>query len=80
MKIDSNIPLPAKRFRTVAETEFSKTVKKMKIGDSVLFKDKKQALNFNATVRRLGERTKPNFKNKFSIVKGGFRVWKIEAK
>ena len=71
VKIDKNVPLLKKMHLRRKKAKFDSVLEKMKIGDSILFSDKKEALNFVNFATRRGFRVAQRKEN----LNGDIRVW-----
>ena len=72
MKIEKNIPISEHGHN--GSGHLSKIIRKMEVGDSVVFQDRKKANSFTSSVKRLG------YKAVTRKVDNGIRVWKMENK
>lgn len=69
MRIDKGIPLP--RTEIAAET-----ARRMRVGDSVFFKNRKAAFSFANTLHQVTTGTP--YRQAMYQIKGGWRVWKVK--
>ena len=72
IKIESGIPIPQKYPRT---SKLMKIVGQMKLGDSVCFKNQKDATLFYLAICRCFS---GNRSGQVAKVENGFRVWRIK--
>lgn len=68
-KIDSGIPCPPSQ--RVAGKPYATLARQMKVGQSVLFENYREAIKLQVAVRRIGHSTKMR-----TIGRTGWRIWK----
>jgi len=71
-KIEKNIPISAHGHNRSGH--WTKIIKEMEVGDSVVVKDRKKANSITLSIKRLG------YKPITRKVDNGIRVWKMENK
>lgn len=80
IKIEKNIPIPPIRKRSQyrggqGETEFTKTLREMEVGDSFLIALEKSTIS--AAFSRIRKETERSFTMR-SVGNGKYRVWRIK--
>jgi hypothetical protein len=74
LKIDKHKPIPQSRRIDSTANPIAETAKKIKVGESVFFKDEKDAARFYSTLNRLGRKA---IRRKEG---NGVRVWRAYGK
>jgi hypothetical protein len=69
IKIDTNVMLPQTRSKYPFED--------MEVGDSILFKEERQANSARIAAVRFAERHHPDWTYTLRKVEGGWRLWRV---